>query len=41
MEFIVTEVKGRIDRFERFEIDVEFTLFTLVCDDLADIRNDP
>jgi len=37
VEFIVAEVEGRVDGFEGFEIDVEFALFALVCDDFADI----
>ena len=37
MEFIVAEVEGRVDGFEGLEIDVEFALFALVCDDFADI----
>ena len=37
MEFIVTEVKGRVDGLEGFKVDVEFSLFAFVCDDVAAI----
>jgi hypothetical protein len=35
VEFVVAEVQGGIDRFEGFEIDVEFALFAFVCDDVS------
>jgi hypothetical protein len=35
VEFIVAEVQGSVDRFEGFEINVEFALFAFVCDDVT------
>src|SRR5271170_6863621 len=35
VEFVVAEVEGCVDGFEGFEINVEFSLFTFVCDDVS------
>jgi hypothetical protein len=35
VEFVVAEVEGRVDRFEGFEINVEFSFFSFVCDDVS------
>jgi hypothetical protein len=35
VEFIVAEVKRGIDWFERFKVNVEFSLFSLVGDNVT------
>ena len=35
VEFVVAEVEGRIDGFEGFEINIEFSFFSFVCDDVS------
>lgn len=35
VEFVVAQVEGRVDGFEGFEINVEFSFFSFVCDDVS------
>jgi hypothetical protein len=35
VEFVVAEIEGRVDGFEGFEINVEFSFFSFVCDDVS------
>ena len=35
VELVVAEVQGCIDRFERFEINVEFSLFSFIRDNVS------
>ena len=35
MEFIVAEVKGGINRFEGFKVNIEFSLFSFIGDNIA------
>ena len=40
VKFIVTEVQRRVDRFERFEIDVDFLFFAVIGNDRTTINNE-
>ena len=38
VEFVVAEVKGSIDWFEGFKINIEFALFSFISNDVPEIR---
>jgi len=37
MEFVIAEVEGGIDRFEGFEIDVDFSLLAFGCQNFTTV----